>query len=428
VTRVLLKRAVFSIATGVAILCFVEALAIGAHYATGGALFTWHRVVRALLDASGAENPDRVLAPDEIPVKARNEALHPFYGFVTDPARARSERNVSGWGFPQAAGDQLFRSKKEGLLRVAFFGGSVALGVSVHARMELAKCLRRLDSEVDILNFAAPGYKQPQQLHVLADMYARGAHFDAVINLDGYNELVLSVIENARSGIHPSFPRRWRERVARSLAPEKAREIGALVVLQERRANAASALHRSQLYRSPTISLFWQQWDHWIDTAIFEQRQRVMDTNGEASEGSFEGSGPAFSTADEDVLQLVTQMWRRASTQMHLLSEANGGRYFHFLQPNQYVEGSKPMSDEERAVAFRRLYPYREPIVRGYPKLLSAGEKLRAGGVRFHDLTLMFQDKPQPLYADTCCHLNREGYFLVVAEICEVLQDSFGPS
>ena len=37
--------------------------------------------------------------------------------------------------------------------------------------------------------------------------------------------------------------------------------------------------------------------------------------------------------------------WAESSFQMHAVASAKGIRYFHFLQPNQYIEGTKPMSD-----------------------------------------------------------------------------------
>jgi hypothetical protein len=40
---------------------------------------------------------------------------------------------------------------------------------------------------------------------------------------------------------------------------------------------------------------------------------------------------------------------------MARLAEANGARYLHFLQPNQYLEGSKPISDEEREIVIEKI-------------------------------------------------------------------------
>lgn len=89
--------------------------------------------------------------------------------------------------------------------------------------------------------------------------------------------------------------------------------------------------------------------------------------------------------------------------------EAQGGEYHHFLQPNQYVEGSKVLTQEELATA---IAPGAEPgrlAAAGYPKLRRQGHALAKRGVRFHDATPIYQNEPRTVYADTCCHVNELG-------------------
>jgi hypothetical protein len=52
-------------------------------------------------------------------------------------------------------------------------------------------------------------------------------------------------------------------------------------------------------------------------------------------------------------------------------------------------------------------------------------EELRDEGVRFHDLTPLFQGETQDLYVDWCCHLNRAGYELVARRIAEEILASW---
>lgn len=65
---------------------------------------------------------------------------------------------------------------------------------------------------------------------------------------------------------------------------------------------------------------------------------------------------------------------------MHRLSQANGILYLHFLQPNQYVEDSKPMGPDERRVAYREDMRYRAGAVRGYPLLIRECRRFSAAG------------------------------------------------
>jgi hypothetical protein len=38
-------------------------------------------------------------------------------------------------------------------------------------------------------------------------------------------------------------------------------------------------------------------------------------------------------------------------------------------------------------------------------------------GVNFTDLTMIFQNHPEPLYSDRCCHLNFQGYSIVARAV-----------
>ena len=54
--------------------------------------------------------------------------------------------------------------------------------------------------------------------------------------------------------------------------------------------------------------------------------------------------------ADDEAMYLdYVEVWARASLEMELLCAGYGIRYLHFLQPNQYLPGSKTLTDEERA-------------------------------------------------------------------------------
>ena len=66
-----------------------------------------------------------------------------------------------------------------------------------------------LRGRVVVLNLAGGGFKQPQQVSVLMQMLLLGVPVAAVVNLDGYNELVFGST-NARDGVHPLLPSRFQ--------------------------------------------------------------------------------------------------------------------------------------------------------------------------------------------------------------------------
>ena len=102
---------------------------------------------------------------------------------------------------------------------------------------------------------------------------------------------------------------------------------------------------------------------------------------------------------------------------MARLCESNGIPYFHFLQPNQYVPGAKPMGAEERRIAVREDSPMRLPIERGYARLREAGAALAAEGVAFTDLSEVFRSVHERVYLDDCCHLDALGNRLLGAAV-----------
>jgi hypothetical protein len=110
---------------------------------------------------------------------------------------------------------------------------------------------------------------------------------------------------------------------------------------------------------------------------------------------------------------------------MKALCDAHGIRYYHFLQPNQYLPGSKPMGKQERAVAIDSETPYRPPVIRGYPELIRGGGRLKSLGVRFRDLSGVFRTHPEPLYTDDCCHYSAAGSLIVEREIASYILRDF---
>jgi hypothetical protein len=106
---------------------------------------------------------------------------------------------------------------------------------------------------------------------------------------------------------------------------------------------------------------------------------------------------------------------------MAALCRHAGMEYFHFLQPNQYVQGSKTLSDDELASAWAPDRDWSRAAREGYPLARQAGLELVDQGIRFHDLTQVFADHPETIYVDSCCHFNRHGCDLVAAAIAAVV-------
>ena len=147
--------------------------------------------------------------------------------------------------------------------------------------------------------------------------------------------------------------------------------------------------------------------------------------------------GPIAQYENEaELFKDLAQKWGKASEMIHRLCMDRRIQYLHFLQPNQYVEGSKPMGEEERSQADihfkqntakatnRSAVSYSQAVVLGYPHLQKAGGMLSKKGISFYDLTLLYKEEERAVYHDYCCHFNALGLEIMAEEVAQkILQD-----
>ena len=312
--------------------------------------------------------------------------------------------------------------------KIALLGGSLSFIAGLAGGRPLRDGLDEvLEGSPELEVWALPGYKQPQQLMTLTYMLSLGNVPDVVINVDGFNDLVLPVVENLPHGISPHYPRGWAGRVRGVQGTEEQRWVGRLTVLEFRRQRLASLLALPLVRWSATADLLWHHRDSRQGAEMAGLRRMLADRSL-PDERRFLTHGPELGDgAAADPLGASVELWSRASVQMSRLCESQGIPYFHFLQPNQYLAGHKPLSEEERRLRVRPAHPYAEAASTGYPLLVAEGRDLRRQGVRFHDLTGIFADHPETVWSDDCCHLNGHGNALLVAEIVRRIAGELGP-
>ena len=331
---------------------------------------------------------------------------HPFYGYTA--ARQGYELNV----MPP-------RERREGQVTIGLVGGSVAEDVTPHFQRALSRYFtannwprRPVVREMDYGTM-----KQPQQVLIAANTLLLGGHYDLIVNLDGYNDLVRPVEEYER-GTFPIFPHHWSSLAG--LTHEEsilAGRIGILRVEQGELAGAAS-------YRWLRPSAFFGL----LHRYRWERRERqIIQLNHELaakrSAYSLDKYGPrrVFRTT-ADLSQEAAAAWYRSSLLLAAAAELAGAEYYHFLQPNQYVPGAKPLTAEELACCYT-AGGYRESLYRTtYPLTARLGEKLQRQAVNYFDLSYIFQGNDETLYRDECCHLNDRGSELLAAVLVERLE------
>jgi hypothetical protein len=357
---------------------------------------------------------------------------HPYVGFVYNPdfdsnaGRAEGSMPVSKWGLLDDKNPIRPRSDREFVIGI--FGGSVAQALSVQGIDDLLAELRKVpelaDRELVVLRTALPGFKQPQQLMMLNYLLARGGHLDAVVNLDGANDVSLALGSQISRGISAFYPRGWPRMLGAVGDPNMIRLVGEVTYLEKLRGQIAGFFSRPWIQGSAAVNLAWRLVDRQL--AGRTQRARVQlatyvpDDSGRTR--GFASHGPPQDYSDSRVLfDALASMWKQSSVQMHAICMELGIHYLHFLQPNQYLAGSKPLSYFERSRAVLPGSLFDRGVRRGYPLLRAAGAELSAAGVSFHDLTLLFQDVEEPVYVDTCCHLNQLGNALLGRRIGAIL-------
>ncbi len=417
------RRTLFVVLAVLIVVGTIELLAAVGWWMVTRTPFSWSRAEAARAQAkagesvvTGAVNTEQSAAQH---LAVAGCVQHPYLGYVYDASLPAGPYPISRYGFVDDAPP--VRQKAADRYIVGVVGGSVALQLCVHAEAALIAALARSPllrgRHIEVVRLGLGGYKQPQQLISVQLAMLLGGEFDCIVNVDGFNEVAL-LNENVPVGVPGWFPRSWSRLMDKAPTPEQLRRLGHLVVLREQR--QASADFASGFWWSPLAQLLWFLQDRGIARRLADETA-IAERAAVTPSFAITGPGPASSSLEQARVEMAA-IWRRCSLQLHTLCESQGIRYFHFLQPNQYVEGSKPIGAEEAVVAIQAEHPWRQAVMHGYPLLQQEGETLRRAGVAFEDLTGIFKEHKEPLYVDICCHVSRVGYEILAEHIAAVMR------
>ena len=374
--------------------------------------------------------PTQLYREVRLGVTQRAEPVHPYLGFVQAPTGGLGTQSL---GFGESA--SLLQRRSPERLLVGITGGSFARDFADAAAEVLVPRLARSPAlagrEIVILPLCLGGYKEPQQLMALNYLFALGGELDVLLNIDGFNEVALHEAENQRRGVFPAFPRNWYMRTRALPDPVVLPIVGRIAYLETERRRWARKLRQPPLRWSATANAVWLVRDRLFGSGLAEAQQLMLDHSPERFDYTWTGPRVGFDSEAALYAELVA-IWSRSSEQLQHLSAANGVRYLQFLQPNQYVAGSKPMRAAEAKQALSDDSPYRRGVAAGYPGLVRECAQLAARGVPCHDLTQLFAAVEEPLYRDDCCHLEIAGYNRVgervAGEVLAALGSAAAPS
>lgn len=342
--------------------------------------------------------------------KIEQFVAHPYLGYLREDGDPNA---VPGQDFILGKKPLVTTPAKNEII-VGIFGGSVAEQFSRYGsgalRSILARDARFANKNVTIFTAAVGGYKQPQQLMALNYYLTLGQHFDVIINIDGFNEIAGPPTANGPKGVNPSFPSGWYHIADRLPDTQMLRYVGAVTNAKEsRRGWAATMLGSTLLGHSVTAQFLWKGFDRHLNAKVTKAELALMAAPVSAARKESEQGLPYKYGDDKKVAGDLAAYWERSSLLMHELATARGIPYLHFLQPNQYLPGSKTFSSEERTIAFSSDSPYRRWVPLAYPLLREAGVRLRNQGVDFKDLSKIFTGVRETVYKDDCCHMNARG-------------------
>ena len=254
----MLKRALILLSINLVVFCScAEVLALGVFYYQHRWLFyayPYRQTYPVIPEGQAQQFTDVGLHPYFGPVHGQGIPLDIPPELRDTPASpARVATNNLGFASPH---DYPFAKTRDDQFIVGIFGGSVAAWFCQAGVARLTADLKQQpffkDKDLVPLCFSHEGYKQPQQLIVLAYFLSIGQQFDLVINIDGFNEVTLSRL-NAGHGWDVSMPSVMHldpliNLVNQStLTPDKLDSLAAIRRDRQRLSSLAVRLNRNRL-------------------------------------------------------------------------------------------------------------------------------------------------------------------------------------
>lgn len=363
-----------------------------------------------------------------------SEVIHPYLGWVHNPQLSRAEAmdnrevRTNSLGFRDDG--EAVRKRSADVFLLAICGGSVAWNFSWEGEATLRQLLSELPQlqgrTLQIVRLALPGYKQPQQLMALNYVLSLGGEFDAVLNIDGFNDGALSILENARQKTSIAYPRSWHARSLVMTDPRISVEAMRLLTLRAERQQAGRQALQSPLRWLALYQLWWHLQDESARAALSRLGIQVSQSNS----SSFLHHGPLpEKQSTEEQAAAAADLWIRSSQQMQSVCRGLGIPYLHVLQPNQYVPDSKPFTEYELERCVADGQDLQTVTSTAYAALRATGARAKEQGLAFSDQTGVFSAVTDTLYVDPWCHFNRLGNELlakaVAGELAKVVAEKF---
>lgn len=368
-----------------------------------------HLTYNRIVYTTAGTPPEKLASAYNVP----GHFFHPYLGYALTPGRTGKwlERDwrVNNAGFhgfvPQGVVDYPYRPAPDEII-VGIFGGSVGSGIAMTAQLSEVFAKQSPPQwhgkKVKVLNFALPGYRQPQQLFTFQYFAMLGQHFDAVINIDGFNEVVTGPKNNSDKA-EWSYP-------ADSLWGAAGRQLESVARKEQntRETWTAQGIRAANAYANACrlgICILWSE----LMKAVY--RNGPIETNSLSPDNqktAFPVS-PLRKINDEKILfTALTDLWVSSSISMSDLANRLGAPYVHLLQPNQWYR----RFGDYAPINQNHIYDWViGPVNTGYDSFRARIPALSNAGVAFVDASGIFEGQDwRKNYSDDCCHYTTTGY------------------
>lgn len=354
--------------------------------------------------------------------------LHPYFGYLYGARTGTADRSafyVNNHSFLQ---DRSYVERHPGccdfpVLDRAFdefiigiFGGSVGSAVAQTAQRDdlLSRSLQAYPAyagkRIRVLNFAVGAHKQPQALLILAYYLSAGQNLDAVVTIEGFNEVRVAS-DNAKAGVALDFPGTTWRRLAQYVDQQATRPQAASLLRAYHDVSARDWARYAVTCRSATCYLAARMISAW-------HRRGGAPPLPAAPESWQPGFFALYTGTSDDISERVADHWVSSVTLMHRLLAAQSTPFLVVLQPNQWFRSTTPFrggSSQARRPDLAEIVP------KGYRALRARIPGLRAQDIAVLDVTGLFDDRGDEIYADDTAHFTDEGNRMLVAEVAKWL-------
>jgi len=279
--------------------------------------------------------------------------------------------------------------KPKDVYRVLLLGGSQANINTLALEDELNKAIKRHHSDsyetAEVFGAAIGGGKQPMQLQTANALLAMGYQFDSIININGWNEIMLTTWENKRAGIPPIYPRSHVDRL----------------VLEQRVLSAESSIINCTSFDSV---LSWHPGYNMLSYLCIKGQRESLAKNQNYGLIRAKLKLDDTSTAQHEVNTNSMQVWRVSSQSLDALSSKHNLDYVEVIQPTKSTDPSKAECFQDNFASLYKL-PAKTLLPNIENTLLDLREMSVIDGI--------FSD---------CVHLNDRGSRLLAQKAIEKLK------